>query len=185
MPSAQNKFRSSYTKKLLDYCKTGLEAQPLKDPSGEYLRNKAGNLIYAKGSFPTVAGFAISIGVCRATLYNWAAEVYPSGHELEGKKINGDFAHGLKMLNEYQRAIIVPGALNGTFNSHFATFFMVNNFDEYEHHTSSSIKAEVNSTGVTAVMDIADDTDPQRAAEQYMEMIKQVAIKKKDDSAGG
>jgi len=172
----ESAYKPEYVQELLDYCNKCLEMEPLKDKDGEFIFTKRGELVYPRGAFPTAAGFAVKIGVNRKTLYNWASERYPEGHEREGDLKRPLWADAYGRLDAYQEAILVPGALNGTFNSHFASFFAVNNIDGYEHHTSATLKAEVEARNTNLNVDysIDESATEQQAAETYMKLIKGV-----------
>lgn len=63
--------------------------------------------------FPTLAGFAIKIGVHRETLLEWA-------------KAHEEFSDAYKMAKEYQENFLVINGLKGLINTNFGIFTAVN-----------------------------------------------------------
>lgn len=77
---------------------------------------KDGEGKYIPGSFPTLAGFACKVNVCRQTLLNWADQ-----HE--------EFFDALKMAKEHQERILVENGLLGVYDKTFAIFTAKNLID--------------------------------------------------------
>lgn len=63
----------------------------------------------AEDKFPTLAGFAVEIGVCRDTLHEWA-----SAHPA--------FSDAYKRTKDFQEVALVDGAMSGKFNPAFSIF---------------------------------------------------------------
>lgn len=75
--------------------------------------------------FPTLAGFAIKIGVHRETLNNWANERYDDDFEdksLAGKLKHPQFFDAIKMAKEYQEHILVTNAIKDLYAQPFSIF---------------------------------------------------------------
>lgn len=71
----------------------------------------------AVGNFPTLAGFAASIGVSRETLHDWA-----TAKDVSGDLRNPTFSDAYKRAKELQEENLVRGALTGAYNATFAIF---------------------------------------------------------------
>ena len=69
------------------------------------------------GNFPTLAGFAASIGVSRETLHDWA-----TAKDVSGDLRNPIFSDAYKRAKELQENNLVEGALTGAYNPTFAIF---------------------------------------------------------------
>lgn len=65
--------------------------------------------------FPSIARFAVNIGVNKTTIYEWA-------------KNHPEFSNALKECQEIQEDIIVNNSLKGTYNGSFAQFLLKNNY---------------------------------------------------------
>lgn len=74
--------------------------------------------VYEPCDFPTLAGFAVSIGVHRETVRNWANEVYPEDYEdksLAGTHVHPRFFATIKKATDYQENILVTNGLKGLY----------------------------------------------------------------------
>lgn len=69
------------------------------------------------GDFPTLAGFAASIGVSRDTLHDWA-----HAKNVSGDLRNPSFSDAYKKAKDLQEQNLVRGALTGIYNPTFAIF---------------------------------------------------------------
>ena len=67
--------------------------------------------------FPTLARFAVSIGVVKDTLYDWATAKTPDG-ELK----HPEFSAAYKKAKHLQEANLIEGTLKNAYNSTFAIF---------------------------------------------------------------
>lgn len=67
--------------------------------------------------FPTKARFAVTIGVCRQTLYDWATKT-----DDEGNIRYPEFSDAYKKAQDYQEATLIENALQGKYNPTFAIF---------------------------------------------------------------
>jgi len=97
---------------LAFFNKEAFERKPLLDKEGN---EKGSEVVPVK--FPTLARFAVMIGVTRETLHDWAT----SKNEDESLKYP-DFSYAYKKAKEYQEAILVEGALAGAFQANFSIF---------------------------------------------------------------
>ena len=91
-----SKFKNQFTKLLLDY----FSVKP-------YFADETGKL--TAGDFPTLAGFAISIGVHRETLLNWTKE-------------DREFFDAYKRAKDYQENFLVVNAMKGLIHPSFSIF---------------------------------------------------------------
>jgi hypothetical protein len=76
----------------------------------EYAENELKN-----NRFPTIAGFAVSLGTSKQTVYSWAQN-YPQ------------FLDALELFNSKQEHELTNGALNGKYNASFSTLMAKNFF---------------------------------------------------------
>lgn len=105
-------FREEFADMLLEY----FSAPPtrevtVKDKSGEE------RIEILPGVFPTLARFAVNVGVTRETLHDWATAKKPDG-ELKHPR----FSYAYKKAKDFQEANLVEGTMAGAYNSTFAIF---------------------------------------------------------------
>lgn len=106
-------FREEYADQLLAFFdKEAFERKPLLDKEGN---EKGSEVVPVK--FPTLARFAVMIGVTRDTLYEWA-----TAKNADESLKHPDFSYAYKKAKEYQEAILVEGALAGAFQANFSIF---------------------------------------------------------------
>ncbi len=81
--------------------------------------------------FPTLAGFAVKIGVHRFTLYNW------------GEK-HSEFSDAIKKAKEFQEHIMVTNSMKGLYNTAFSIFAAKNliSWSDKQDITSGDEKIE-------------------------------------------
>lgn len=106
-------FKEEYADQLIAYFDIEpFERRPLLDAQGN---EKGSEIVPAK--FPTLARFAISIGVTRDTLYEWA-----TAKKEDGELKHPDFSYAYKKAKDYQEAILVEGAMANAFHANFSIF---------------------------------------------------------------
>ncbi len=106
-------FKEEYADQLIAYFDIEpFERRPLLDSQGN---EKGSEIVPAK--FPTLARFAISIGVTRDTLYEWA-----TAKKEDGELKHPDFSYAYKKAKDYQEAILVEGAMANAFHANFSIF---------------------------------------------------------------
>ena len=106
-------FKEEYTQELIDFFSVSAYTEyPLLDDKGQVIGMKN-----VPNKFPTLARFAVNIGVCRDTLYEWST----AKDENENLK-HPDFSYAYKKAKDYQEALIAEGTLAGAFNPTFAIF---------------------------------------------------------------
>ena len=106
-------FKEEYANQLIEYFDIEpFERRPLLDKEGN---EKGLEIVPAK--FPTLARFAVSIGVTRDTLYEWA-----TAKNEDGELKHPDFSYAYKKAKEYQEAILVEGAMANAFHANFSIF---------------------------------------------------------------
>lgn len=110
------KYKKHFSKLLLQY----FDVRP-------YFENKTGKLVTA--DFPSIAGFAISIGVHRDTLHEWATK-YP------------EFSDAYKRAKDFQENYLVINGNKGLINSTFA-IFTAKNVLNWRDNSNVTIKTEV------------------------------------------
>ena len=69
------------------------------------------------GVFPTLARFAVNIGVTTETLHDWATAKNPDGSHR-----HSEFSYAYKKAKNLQEANLVEGTMKGAYNSTFAIF---------------------------------------------------------------
>ena len=106
-------FKEEYSDQLIEYFDIEpYERRPLLDAQGN---EKGSEIVAAK--FPTLARFAIKIGVTRETLHEWATAKNENG-ELK----HPDFSYAYKRAKDFQEAILVEGAMANAFHANFSIF---------------------------------------------------------------
>lgn len=107
-PGQPTKYRSEYCKKLLDY----FNIKPYETITRK-ITSKTGNVMEVTenvaNDMPTLAGFAITIGIHRETLLNWTKD-YP------------EFFDAYKMAKEYQENFLAVNGNRGLINPAFGIF---------------------------------------------------------------
>ena len=114
MPGGQpTKYKKKYCKDIIKFFNV--------DPFDEVeVRTKTRNgdvVTYQKEGceFPTLAGFASSIGVHRDTIHEWT-------------KVHKEFSDSLKKAKQIQQNILMQNAIKGRYEKAFAIFCMKNIF---------------------------------------------------------
>ncbi len=95
-PGQPTKYKKEYAVKLLEY---------FGEPP--YFQNEIGKK--EANDFPTLAGFAISIGVHRETILNWTKE-------------HPEFFDAYKRAKDYQENFLVVNAMKGLIHPSFSIF---------------------------------------------------------------
>jgi len=120
------------------YCEQILEYFE-RDPYTERIKKivtKSGDVVEVPvleaSDTPTLAGFAVSIGVHRDTLKEWA-------------KVHPEFSASVKKAKEAQENFIVTNGMKGLVNTPFA-IFLAKNVCGYRDNRDVEVKAEVKST---------------------------------------
>jgi hypothetical protein len=106
-------FKEEYAQQLLDF----FNIEPFREV--EYTDSQ-GNLKGRESvpnKFPTLARFAVNIGVTRDTLYEWS-----TAKKEDGELKHPDFSYAYKKAKEYQEALLVEGTLGGAYQQAFAIF---------------------------------------------------------------
>lgn len=97
---APSKYRDEYADQLIEY----FDIEPYTETVDE-----SGKIVRIGNKFPTLARFALNIGVHRGTLLNWADE-------------NDQFFNAMKKAKDYQEAFLVEAGLAGAVEKTFAIF---------------------------------------------------------------
>jgi hypothetical protein len=105
----------AYTKYRPEYC--DLLIKYFNKKAYEYVLDDDNNRVYGRTGaiidpceFPTMEGFASSIGVSTKTLNEWAIS-------------KDEFAEAKEIAQQFQRDILFKNAMTGGYNSQFAQFF--------------------------------------------------------------
>lgn len=94
----------------------------LKDYRGRTVLNKYGQPALVPVDFPTIEGFAATIGVAKKTMLEWV-EKYK------------EFGNAYTRAKDLQKHILVVNGLNGNYNPRFAQFVATNATDMIEKST--------------------------------------------------
>ena len=105
-------YRDEFADMMIEYfSKPSTEVKTVTDKQGEE------KVIVVPGDFPTLARFAVSIGVTTETLHDWATSKNP-----DGSLRKPGFSYAYKKAKDLQQANLVEGTLKGAYNSTFAIF---------------------------------------------------------------
>jgi DNA-packaging protein gp3 len=105
-------YREEFADMLVEFfSKPSTEVKTVTDKQGEE------KVIVVPGDFPTLARFAVSIGVTTETLHDWATAKNPDGSLRKPV-----FSYAYKKAKDLQQANLVEGTLKGAYNSTFAIF---------------------------------------------------------------
>lgn len=90
----------------------------------EFVENSKGMMcsVRVANDFPTLAGFAIKLGVGTSTLWDWAHRVYPKGHEKAGELRHPEFSEAYKRVSDFQQHILITNGLKNGYHANFAIF---------------------------------------------------------------
>lgn len=139
-----NEFKKEYIKAVDDYLKECSDKYiGIVEKSGEdgekiqYLHKDA----RLKVKLPTIEGFALRLGVCKKSIYNWA-------------KDNEKFLHALEKIEIEQKERLINMGLSGEYNSTIAKLILsanhgmaernnVNLDDEKPYSLDSELKKEL------------------------------------------
>jgi hypothetical protein len=106
-------YRPEYCEQLLDYFSIKpYEVLEITDNQGQVKERKP-----VPNLFPTLARFAVNIGVTRDTLYEWS-----TAENEDGSIKYPEFSYAYKKAKEYQEANLVEGTLSGAYQQTFAIF---------------------------------------------------------------
>lgn len=110
---------------------------------------------------PTLAGFAIQIGVHRDTIHEWA-----EGKDEDGKLNHPEFSDAIKKAKTIQEHYLVTNGLRGNFDKTFSIFFAKNvlGWKDVQH-------VEQNST--VSYNDLESDTPKASSPEEARKMAEE------------
>ena len=138
---APTKYRAEYCQKIIDWFNVPLftlRTEEYIDPEG----NKKIKQIKEVANFPTLEGFACSIGVDVDTLKNWADAI-----DKKGKRLHQEFFGAMGKAKAYQKNLWQQNSMLGRYNSGFTIFLGKNVFGWTEKqeidHTSLGEKLEI------------------------------------------
>lgn len=140
-----SKYKREYAQKARDYALS---------PEGE--------------KFPTLAGLACHLGVCRDTIHEWTKAVDDKTRGLK----HPEFSDAIKAMKAIQERDLVNGALNGDYQPTFAIFFAKNNLGMKDSVTQEHTGVK---DGPTIKMEMA-------ASDKLKEMIGTIAKRSGTDS---
>ncbi len=116
-PSA---FKKEYTKRLLEY----FDVEPYREVERRQLNKRGEEFITYEdkpNDMPTLAGFAIEIGVSRQTLWNWANE-----KNEDGTLKRPEFFDACMRAKQFQEKYLVVNGTKGLINPQFSMFVAKN-----------------------------------------------------------
>lgn len=129
-----SKYKESYCEEILTFFnREPFEVATFDDGSGtlQPIVSGSGKPVLRPCKLPTLEGFAISIGVHRETLLNWAEK-----HE--------DFFDALKRAKDMQKEILIQNGLVGAYDKTFA-IFTAKNVTDMRDRQPDEVKAEAES----------------------------------------
>ena len=109
-------YRPEYAQMLIDYFDQAQAFERIIDEA-------TGKVTNLPNKFPTLWRFACNIGVHSETLGEWARAEYD-----DGTLKFPEFSEAFKKAVDYQKSILVEGAIGGAFAPAFSIFFAKNNF---------------------------------------------------------
>lgn len=136
----------------------------------DYFSNPPTETIFVNGveierqKYPTLAGFAIQINVCRDTLHEWA-----HGRTEKGRLKHPDFSDVYKKAKAYQEDRLVNGGLYGDFQPAFTIFCAKNLLKWKDKH-----EVELDTGGAVDTQGIADNMTAKEASTVYAQLMKSV-----------
>ncbi len=113
---APSKYRSEYCESVIEFFnREPFEVVMTTDDEGNEIPSLApnGKPVMIPCKLPTKEGFAISLGVHRETINNWAAE-------------NKEFFDAIKRAESMQKEILVQNGMSGLYEKTFAIFVAKN-----------------------------------------------------------
>lgn len=113
------KYRKEFADKLLQFFEA--HSEPEFHQAGDKVVN-------VPPRFPTLARFAVQIGVTRETLWDWATKRHEGG-DRDGELVYPEFSHAYNMAKAYQEAILAENGLTGGYNGSFANIVAKNLID--------------------------------------------------------
>ncbi len=101
------KYKKEFIQELLDY----LDVKPYEEITKKIVKDGQEIEITEKivADYPSLAGFAVKIGVCRDTITEWA-KIYP------------EFSGACKRLNVVQENYLIVNGLKGNIQQNFGMF---------------------------------------------------------------
>jgi hypothetical protein len=147
---APSKYKPEFIQLLKDY----FDVEPYREVEKKIV-TKQGDVIEiptdVANDFPTLAGFAVSIGIHRETIREWAHE-----KDEHGNLKHPDFSAAYKMASEVQEHFLITNGLKGLTNPAFSIFaaknilkWRDNQPGELDRKVEMGGKLEVQSTDVT------------------------------------
>lgn len=105
-------YKEEYAKELIEF----FDVEPYEE---KLLKDSRGGerVELVPGKFPTLARFAIKLGVSRDTLYEWSTAT-----DDEGNLKHPEFSYAYKRAKDFQESILVEGAMAGAFQANFSIF---------------------------------------------------------------
>lgn len=143
---APTKYKEKYCKEILEY----FSSKPYEKIAG---RNEAGD-------YPSLAGFAIQIGVSQRSFHNWAKE-YP------------EFYEALMLAKDYQENWLLVNGLKNTVPPQFAQFVLINHSDFRAKAKDEAPDTVVNNVG----LDVNDPEFEKKWLERKAELEKKLGLK--------
>ena len=116
-------FKEEYTQALLDYF--GVDPTEEKQIINYAYGEPFEQTVTVATAFPSLAGFAVKIGVHRDTLHHWANAKDPKTNAL----LHPEFSDAYNRRKDFQENYILINGLSNKINPQFAMFAAVNLID--------------------------------------------------------
>lgn len=144
-------YKPEYCEQLIEYFDVDLYTTRIKTTT--FGRgNTVEEEVDVPTDFPTLAGFAIKLGVSRMTLWQWATE-----KDEEGNLKHPEFSDVYSRAKDYQQNWLAVNGLKGTVNPRFAIFVAKNVTDWREKPEGEAPDTVVNNNTLTVSPEVAAD----------------------------
>lgn len=152
------KYRPEFPQMMIDhFSRTIVEDTEYEDKESGVVK-----VATIRRDFPTLAGFCITIGVCRDTLYEWANKV-----DENGVLFYPDFSYAMRLAKEYQEDVLVTRTLNGEYVASFSSFVAKNLLGWHDQKDVT-----ISGNPDKPLVQISTDMSPEQAALIYKESLE-------------
>lgn len=145
---------SGYDPKFVDEILEYFDIEPYEEKERE-VATKTGDVVTihedAANDFPSLAGFAVRIGVHRDTLHEWA-----NAKDQNGSLKYPDFSDAYKRAKDFQENYLATNALKGLVNPAFAIFTAKNVLGWRDKQPGEEDKVVVNNNVKVEAVDLEE-----------------------------